>query len=212
MTRRNEHDIVRYLQETDVERGFPCWVGQSGELEPCKRPATVRVYGLAFCEEHGEEAAVGALEEMHQDAYEFFERFNNPHVPPLGNPLVRHALDHWERAVPEFAAELAATDALEERTEAALLKAYTFRADKVSMVSAAEIARPLRGNEHPYDGWRDERHHIHACMRFAYERGMTYFVEAMEKTRESTSAQAAYALALDRGEHPEVLERAVAGR
>jgi predicted RecB family endonuclease len=49
-------------------------------------------------------------------------------------------------------------------------------------------------------------------MRFAYERGQTYFVEVMEEARESVAAQAAYTLALMRGEHPEVLERAVAER
>jgi hypothetical protein len=149
---------------------------------------------------------------MHQDTQDFFERFDGPHVPPLGNPIVRRALRGWERAVVEFVAELDAGAALNERNEAALLAAYPFRADKVCAESAAELAQPIPGNEHPYDGWLDERHHIHACMRFAYERGQTYFVEVMEEARESVAAHAAYTLALMRGEHPEVLERAVAER
>jgi len=208
MKSNNEpREIVRRIQDGDVEWGFPCVVSHReavGDGGPCERPAAMTVYGLAFCEVHGEEAAAGAFEEMHQDAQDFFERFDGTGVAPLGNPLVHRALHDWLLSVPD--GELVSV----QRDEAALLAAYPFRADKVCSESAAELAEPIPGNEHPYDGWLDERHHIHACMRVAYEHGLPYFVEAMEGMRESVAAQAAYTLALMRGEHPEVLERAVA--
>ena len=203
MTRNNEpREVVRYLKDGDVEWGAPCVVSAPDAGGECERPAAVAVYGLAFCQEHGEEAACGALEEMHQGAQDFFERFDGPGVAPVQNPLVYRALRDWLYSVP--AGELVST----ERTQAALLKAYPFRADLACAESAAELAEPIPGNEHPYDGWLDERHDVHACMRVAFERGLTYFVESME----SIAAQAAYTLALMRGEHPEVLERAAAER
>jgi len=54
-----------------------------------------------------------------------------------------------------------------QRTEEALLNAYPVLADKVCAESVAEIAQPIRGNEHAYEGSLEERHHIHACMRLA---------------------------------------------
>src|SRR5829696_8692826 len=144
MKSNNEpREIVRRIQDGDVEWGFPCVVSHReavGDGGPCERPAAMTVYGLSFCEEHGEEAAAGALEEMHQDAQDFFERFDGPGVVPLGNPLARRALRGWLLTVPE--GELVST----ERTQAALLGAYPFRADKVCHESAAEIAQPIAGN------------------------------------------------------------------
>jgi hypothetical protein len=205
-TMTNEsREIVRYLKETDPEWGFPCRVGHDGGLEPCKRPSTVRVYGLSFCPDHGEEAVCGALQEMHQDANDFFERLLTPMVPPLDNPLLCAVAGRWGLAVPE-----GLEDVSEDRTEAALLRAYPFRADLVSGETVEEIATPVVGTAPPYDGFRDERYSIHACMRVAYAHRMTYLVEAMEPHRESIASQAAYALALLKGDHPEVLERATA--
>ncbi len=96
MTKNDAREIVRYLEGEELEQGFPCWVGHSEDLEPCKRQSTIRVYGIPLCPDHGEEARNGALEEVHQDASEFFERFDADHVPPLGNPLVRAGVRRWE--------------------------------------------------------------------------------------------------------------------
>jgi hypothetical protein len=203
MTRNDEpREIVRYLEDGDPERGFPCVVSHEHAGGDCKRPAVMAVYGLTFCEEHGEECAAGAFEELHQDAYEFFERLAGPHVPPLGNPLVRAVLRGWGRAIP--ADELDHEGDTEER----LRRAFPLRAELADAESTGLLADPIRGNRHPVDYWRDARHDTHAVMRVAYERGMTWLVERREAERESIAAQCAYATALAAGEHPEVLERA----
>ncbi len=203
MTRNDAREkIVRYLEGEELESAFPCWVGHGEDLEPCKRPSVLRVYGINLCPDHGEEAKDGALEEMHQDAYEFFERFLADHVPPLGNPLVLAGVRRWERAVPE------GLEYSEGEAERLLLRAFPFRADRVDAETAREIADPNPGNEHPVDLWLDDRHELHAMMRAAFERGMDWLVEKLEVEREHIAAQCAYALALDRGDHPEVLEQA----
>ncbi len=146
MTSNELREIVRRIEDGDTEQGFLCVVSHReavGDDGPCERPAVVMVYGLTFCKEHGEEAAAGALEEMHQHAQDFFERFDGPGVVPVQNPLVRRALRDWLLSVPGD--ELVST----QRTEAALLGAYPFRADKVFAESAAEIAQPISGNEPP---------------------------------------------------------------
>ena len=97
---RNADEIVRRLEEGDEGHGAPCWVGHGGRLEPCKRPSTFRVYGVPLCPEHGEEAALGAFEEMHQDAHNFLERFDGPWAVDLPNPWVRRVMAEWEHTVP----------------------------------------------------------------------------------------------------------------
>ena len=202
MTSKNTREIVRYLEGEELESAYQCWVGHGKDLEPCKRPSTMAVYGLPMCKEHGEEARNGALEEMHQDAYEFFERFDHPHVPELDNPFVRSALSRWELAIP------GGLEYSEEQTDELLLAAFPFREDRVLPETAGEIADPLMGQDPPYDSWRGHRYEMHGLMRHAYRLGLTYVVEYLEQEREVCAAQCAYALALDRGEHPEVLERA----
>lgn len=203
MTRNDAREkIVRYLEGEELESAFPCWVGHGEDLEPCKRPSVLRVYGINLCPDHGEEAKDGALEEMHQDAYEFFTRFTTSHVPDLENPLVLAGVSRWELAVPE------GLEYSQGQAEELLRRAFPFRADRVDAETACEVADPLPGNGHPVDLWLYDRYGMHGVMRAAYERGMDWLVEKLESERESIAAQAAYALALDRGEHPEVLEQA----
>lgn len=76
--------LARELDPTkDLERGLPCFVHHEDAGEWCERTATMRVYGLCFCDEHGEEARAGALLEAYEDAGDFFERFRNPHAPRM---------------------------------------------------------------------------------------------------------------------------------
>ena len=199
---RNADEIVRRLEEGDEGHGAPCWVGHGGRLEPCKRPSTFRVYGVPLCPEHGEEAALGAFEEMHQDAHNFLERFDGPWAVDLPNLWVRRVMAEWEHTVP--ADELAHG----ERTEAALLGAFPFRADRADPETAGDIADRVFENGHPVDRWRDERQDIHHLMCVAYSRGMTWAVEMLEPEREHAAAQCAYAVALMRGDHPDVLDAA----
>jgi len=203
MTRNNEpREIVRRIQDGDLEHGFPCVVSHEDAGGECPRPAVMAVYGLSFCEEHGAECANGALEEMHQDADEFFARFDGPSVPELDNPLILRVIRNWDKA-------LRRADHFEERdTEELLLAAFPFREDRVMAETAGEIADPISGHFPPYDGWRHHRHEMHQLMRHAYHLDTTYALEYLERERESISAQCAYALALTRGEHSEILERA----
>nr|MDP9458427.1 hypothetical protein [Actinomycetota bacterium] len=86
----NERQMVRDLDpNNEHERGLPCVVRHPDAGGRCERAAAVRVYGIAFCREHGGEARVGALMELHQDAGYFFDRFRNPHTPDLNNLIER---------------------------------------------------------------------------------------------------------------------------
>ncbi len=199
---RNADEIVRRLENTDPDHGAPCWVGHGEDVEPCERPSAFSVYGIPLCPEHGDEAALGALEEIHQDAHNFFDRFDASHVPPLSNLWVLRALRDWRRTVPADELET------EARTEPALLRAFPFRADRVDPETAADVAEPNPANGHPVDRWRDARLDLHAVMREAHGRGMTWLVERLEAERQNVAAQCAYAVALDAGDHPEVLETA----
>ena len=203
MTRDDTREFIACrLEGAELERAYPCVVGSGDGPEPCERTSTMAVYGLPMCPEHGEEAAAGALEELHQDAEDFFSRFTGRYAPELPNPLVRAAMEGWASAVPE---DLRYSD---ERTGELLLRAFPFREDGVVPETAGEIADPVPDQESPYDAWRHHRHEMHALMRHAHRLGLTFVVEGLECHRETCAAQAAYALALERGDHPEVLERA----
>ncbi len=193
-------EIVRDLEAS--ERGYPCAVGHGDDVEACMRPSTMAVYDLHFCEVHGAECANGALEELHQDAYEFFARFDNPEVRELSNPLVLRAVRNWELTVPE------GLEFSDRETDELLLAAFPFREDRVFPETAGEIADPIIGQDPPYDAWLIHRYELCALMRHAHRLGLTFVVERLEQARETCAAQAAYAAALMRGDHPEVLERA----
>jgi hypothetical protein len=146
------HEIVRYLE--DGEESFPCWVGHGDDIEACRHPSTMKVYGLPFCEVHGEEARDGALEEMHQDADEFFTRFTTSHVPELPNPVLLAAVSRWDLTVPE------GLEYSSSGTDELLLAAFPFREDRLIPETAGEIADPIRGQDPPYDAWRYHRYEI----------------------------------------------------
>src|SRR5215210_2094851 len=71
------------------ERALPCFVRHPDAGGQCWQPATIEVYGLNFCEAHGEEARLGALLEEQQDAEWFFERFRANCVPRLSSEIER---------------------------------------------------------------------------------------------------------------------------
>lgn len=202
MARRDEREIVRSLEGEELEQSLPCWVGHGEDLDPCKQPSVVRVYGLPFCGHHGEEVRAGAMEEMVQEADEFFRRMDSPEVPQFANEFIVRIVRSWRLLLEQ---DERVTD---EETEAALLEAYPFRADRVIMDLVGEMVEDNRDYAPPYDSLRDERHEIHGLMRHAYTSDLLYVVEALEKDRERVASQCAYMLALSRGEHPEVLERA----
>src|SRR5829696_7943999 len=83
------------------------------------RPAHVVVYGLVFCEVHGEEAKLGAISEDIYEAEVFIARLCSPHVPCLSSTTRRAlnvAVDHLYEQGP---------NALDKDYEQALLAAYS---------------------------------------------------------------------------------------
>lgn len=202
MARRDEREIVRYLEGEELEQSQPCWVGHGEGLDPCKQTSVVRVYGLPFCEVHGEEVRAGAMEEMVQDIGELRDLRAVHAAKELVRQVILRILRTW-RLLLEHHERVA-----DKEAEAALLEAYPFREDRVIMDLVGEMVDDNRGHAPPYDSLRDERHELHGLMRHAYTSDLAYVVEALEKDRQSIASQCAYMLALSRGEHPEVLKRA----
>ena len=196
MTRRAERNgteaIAFELPKGNEFRGMTCvvrhqdtGVGEGG----CERPATIMVYGLPFCAEHGTEAKVGALEEMYIDAQEFLERFDTGEVAALDNPellrLIRAAASEAETGV--IGAEAATTEAL--------MRAYPFREEHTDLETLSfDYRDPDRGAP-PSEGYRDSRTLICKLMRLAYQGGEEELVRVLELHRESAAAQLAYAVA-----------------
>ena len=195
MTRRDERNgaeaIVFELPEGNEFRGMTCvvrhqdtGVGEGG----CERPATIMVYGLPFCTEHGTEARVGALEEIYRDAGEFLDRFDSGEVPALDNPEALRAI--WAAASQVGAGQRAA----EQATEEALRRAYPYREEHTD-IEALRFDYEHAGGPYPAEWYHEDRTLIHKLMRLAYQEGADFLVKALEPHRESASAQLAYALA-----------------
>jgi hypothetical protein len=200
MARCDGREIVRHLEEWEKEYGFPCMVSDEEVGGPCWRPPVLAVYGVKFCETHGAEAADGALEELHVNADEFFRQFEDAYTP---NPLVRRVGRLWGNALPEQEQYSFSS----EDTEIALRTAFPFRADMVGMDLAAELADPIAGNPHSLDSCLDERFAMHAVMRVAFQHGLDWVVDKLEKHRQHVAAQTAYAFALSGGESPKSWRR-----
>lgn len=65
---------------TGWERDLLCFVRHEDAGGLCERNAVVKIYGLNFCELHGAEVRMGALEELYEDARDFMHRLDNPQV------------------------------------------------------------------------------------------------------------------------------------
>lgn len=101
---------------TTEEWAPPCFVRHEDAGGRCGQPATIEVYGLNFCEAHGEEVRLGALLEAYQDAEYYFERSRNPHVPKQSGVV--------ERALERTLARLHEESPSEEAYDRALVAAY----------------------------------------------------------------------------------------
>jgi hypothetical protein len=159
-----------------------CIVSHEDAGGKCGREAVMEVYGLTFCEVHGEEAKAGALEELYHDALQFMELFDAPHVRTL-NPEVQRIVSAGVTEIPEWT---------ETETEEALLRAFPLipeRMDNDTQRAEEDLAYGTS-----YSTWRETRRVIHMLMRFAYQEGEDWLVEVLEHHREQNSAQAAFAL------------------
>ncbi len=181
--------FVRDLDQTnELERGLPCVVRHEDAGGRCQRTATIRMYNvLNFCPEHGEEAKVGALMEIYQDAGYFFDRFRNPHTPDF-NTLVECEL---EAAVNRMRSEVPSDD----DHQRALSRAYPSPPEKVcEMIRMWE--RDERGDNGPtpLDLLLDSLNTCKKLMRLAYEDGEDWLFEILEYQRQEIAARAACAL------------------
>lgn len=168
----------------------PCFVRHEDAGGKCQRDAVMVVYGLPFCEVHGAEAKVGALEEAYYDAGNFLARLDNIHVVEP-NPIALHALREAVSALREE--ESRATDG---SSDAALRKAYPVIPERVDEDTLVFDYDGTDSEGTPIDWHYQDRMLLHKLMRLAHEeRGPTWLIETLEEHRESISAQLAFALA-----------------
>ncbi len=188
MTIKTRH-FVRDLDQTNkLERGLHCVVRHPDAGGRCQRTAAIKMYGmLNFCPEHGEEAKVGALMELYQDAGYFFDRFRNPHTPDF-NDLVEREL---EAAVVRMNAE----GPSDEDYYRALSRAYPNPPEKVrEMIRLWERDERANRGPTPLDLLLDSLQTLHKLMRIAHEDGEDWLTEILEYQRQECAARAACAL------------------
>jgi hypothetical protein len=157
----------------------------------CERKSVMEVYGLHFCEAHGEEAAMGALEEIRYD----LERRISPDTTGL-EPHVEQALRLGMESLPDSDGK--------DRDEG-LRRAYPFEErfrDRVEAETGMYVeerlaGRPRLGYAVPYDLHIMDAHLISRHMRLAFEDGATWMIEMLEPYREDSAFQAAWALWLE---------------
>ena len=163
-----------------------CSVAHPDAGGPCSEPFAVKVYGLNFCEIHGEEARRGSALESGYDAENYFRRQKNPEVVALP-PAVLGGL---EAAI----SNVRAGQPSEEDYDRALVAAYSNAPQNVR----ERISLWERDEEHGYlsviDVLLSSLQFVHKLQRIAYEEGETWLVEMLERERESTAAQTAVAL------------------
>jgi len=170
----HEPRFVRELDpDKDLERGLPCFGHHEDAGCWCGRTATMRVYGLAFCAQHGEEAKLGALLEVYHDAGYFFDRFRNPHTPDFNEVIERELLAAVDRMRGEGPND--------EDYQQALRRAYPEVPEKVR----AGVVRWERDAYHagevgPADCLLDTLMTMHKLLRLAFEDGETWLVEVLE--------------------------------
>lgn len=163
----------------------PCAIG---ELTKCSRPATIEVYGLMFCEVHGEEIASGATEEVDYDLESEFLRPINSSARPL-SPHIEAALRHGASLFPRFDSK---------RDEQLLFRAYPLDLTRMCSEARGRLENYEEGEPLPSDEFRHDRLILHRHMRLAFEEEAYWLVEMLEGERESVAAQTAYCLALER--------------
>ncbi|MDP9479419.1 MAG: hypothetical protein M3R38_27735 [Actinomycetota bacterium] len=188
MTNDAARHFVRVLDpDNELERGLPCVVRHPDAGGRCQRTATIRMYEmLNFCPEHGEEAKVGALMELYQDAGYFFDRFRNPHTPDLNNLIEREL----EAAVNRMRGE----GPSDEDYYRALSRAYPNPPEGVrEMIRLWECDEWANRGPAPVDLLLDSLGTLNKLMRIAHEDGEDWLTELLEYQRQETAARAAFA-------------------
>jgi hypothetical protein len=170
---------------TATEGTWPCFVRHEDAGGQCWQPAATKVYGLDFCEAHGEEARLGALLEEEQDAEWFFERFRASHVPNLSE-VIRGGLSR-------------AIDGLSYMDEGKYHRAIVRAHDGLVPDEVRERVQLWEGDEEAgygtvLDYCLDSLFVLHKLLRIAQAEKRTWLVEVLEVERQSIAAEAAVAL------------------
>ena len=185
IVRRGE--AAEFVRRCTERYGEPpeCAVGIADNGLFCYRESVMEVYGLPFCEAHGEEAASGALEEL----YHSLELLDHNQVLGVHE---RHAL---HLAMREVGYDSRGVDAL-------LIEAFPLDEEARERVTSETLSYLKKGRREnydpPYDDHLGDRLTICRHMRRAFEDGATWLVELLEEHRENSASQAAYALALEK--------------
>ena len=175
-------DLVRDL--ADEERNLRCFVRHEDAGGKCGRKAVVKVYGLNFCELHGAEVRIGALNDLYEESREFFYRLDNVHTE-RPHPAVLAVI--WDAADRFLEAQ--------KKDSEAIRRAYPVIRERVEEDTLDfDYEDPDRGFG-PVDWHTDTRRLIHKLMRQAYEERATWLVEGLELDREHVTAQLSFALA-----------------
>ena len=175
---------------TTVEGPLPCFVRHEDAGVQCYRPEAVRVHGLGFCAEHGEEARLGAALEEQHEVDTFLERFQDRGTNSPVEKALRTAFEH---RVDE---EVSGAD-----YQDALMRAYPDPPDRLRREVHNWILDEHPGyHETVVDYLLRALNLTNKLMRVSYEEQMMWMVERLENERESLAAQAACAL-MEKLEH-----------
>ena len=148
----------------------------------CAEPLAVEVYGLNFCEVHGEEMRIGAALEEQHEVTTFLERFNDRGTNSPVEKAIRAVALAYETPASD-------TDYLE-----ALTRAYPNVPERVRENVAEMIAGEEPERASVLDDLLDTLHTLHRLQRIAHAEYQTYLVEILERERESVAAQTVVAL------------------
>lgn len=171
-------------ENTTYPRGR-CCVKHPDAGGPCGEPFAVKVHGLSFCRHHGEEAQIGAALEEAYEVYNFFERFNNPHVHELSAPVQKALKAALAYEIP------GASD--KEHIEA-LARAYPNPPMNVCRMVIRWERDEDPGEYLPvFDTLLMSLQLIHRLQRIAHAEEETWLVEILESERQHVAAQAAVA-------------------
>ena len=183
----NETRFGRALDPAEPhDRDLPCVVRHPDAGGRCGRTATMKLYGLLnFCEEHGEEARIGADMELYYDAGYFFDRFRNPHVPDL-NDLVERELEAAVGRMNEGGPS-------DENYYQALARAYPEPPEYVREQLLRWERDERNGGDLPVDLLLDSLMTVRKLVRLAHEDGEDWLLEILEHERQELAARAAFA-------------------
>jgi hypothetical protein len=180
----NEIELVQEL--TEEEEGLPCIVRHEHAGGACGRLATVQIYGLGFCEAHGEEVKLAAFNGAAQDTRTFLEGLLHPpgsHLSVTTRTALKVAIGVTWGDTEDFTGEA---------YDRALLEAYSDPPEKLREAVLRWIEEE-GGNPPVFESLLESLDVVHKTMRIAYEADETWLTEILEEERETVAAQAAVA-------------------